>query len=249
MKYKKSLFLIILFLSVLNSKAQETYLFVGKALDSETLDPIQYTHVINLKNSKGGLTNNNGYFFQKVVLGDYLKLSFMGYNTLYFQVQNNNSDTLTFLLVRKVFELKNVDVYPWTRREFRYKFVYKDFNSDSIDWLLNIIKVSKAELLAIHNNKPYIAIPIFSNFKTKKEKQIIRLEALKKWLKHDKRYRVMLVKVTGYKDLELNQFIRYCNFSKRYISYARSYYLSSAIEKKHIEFEKNKLLLIQKKAQ
>ena len=240
MKYKKSLFLIILFLSVLNSIAQKTYLFVGKVLDSETLEPIEYTHIINLKNSKGGLSNNNGYFFQKVNEGDYLKLSFMGYNTLYYQALNNKPDTLIFLLVRKVFELKSVDVYPWTRREFRYKFVYKDFNSDSIDWLLNKIRVPKAELLAIHNNKPFIVIPIFSNFKTKKEKQIVRLEALKKWLKHDKRYRAMIVKVTGYKGLELNKFIKYCNFSKRYISYARSYYLTSAIEKKYIEFEKIK---------
>jgi len=236
----KTILLILLLFIAENVLSQEPYLFIGKVIDSQENEIIQYTHVVNLKTNKGGLTNQNGLFFQKVIKGDYLKLSFMGYNTLYYQVKNTVSDTITFFLVRKVYELEDIDVYPWTKREFKYKFVYTKFNTDSIDWLLKKILVPKSELLAIHNFKPFIAIPIFSNFKTKKEKQIVRLEELKHWIKKSERYRKMVVKVTGYKELELNAFIKYCNFSKRYISYARSYYLTSAIEKKYIAFENRK---------
>ena len=240
MNRTKTILLIFLFFIGIYSFSQEEFLFVGKVIDNQTNRVIQYTHVVNLKTNKGGLTNRNGFFFQKVTEGDYLKLSFMGYNTYYYQVRNTVSDTITFLLARKVYELEDIDVYPWTIKEFKHKFVYTNFDADSIDWLLKKILVPKSELLAIHNFKPFIAIPVFSNFKTKKEKQIVRLEELKRWIKKEERYREMVAKVTGYRELELNKFIKYCNFSKRYISYARSYYLTSAIEKKYTEYQKSK---------
>ena len=46
--------------------------------------------------------------------------------------------------------------------------------------------------------------------------------------------------MTSYQDLELEDFIRFCSFSKNYISKARTYYLTEAIHRKYLEFEKIK---------
>ena len=208
----------------------------GKIIDNQTHELIQYTHVVNLKTNRGALTNSKGFFMLQVSKGDYIKLSYIGYNDYYYQINIASSDTITFILSQKVFELKQVDVYPWTRDEFKHEFITHDVKKDSIDILKDWINLPASELTRLK----YTGIPIFSNFKTSKEKQIAKLEALKKWLIQEEKYRKLVVEITAYKGLELNLFITYCNFSKRYISYARSYYLTLAIKNKYLEFEKIK---------
>jgi hypothetical protein len=83
-------------------------------------------------------------------------------------------------------------------------------------------------------------MPAFGNYKTKKEKQIVKLEALKRWLVKEEAYRRLIEKITSYSGVELNAFISFCNFSKNYISNAREYYLAMNIQKKYLEFEQLK---------
>jgi hypothetical protein len=217
-------------------QAQEGYFLVGKIIDNQTLEPIQYAHVLNLKTEKGSITNNKGYFMLHVSKGDFVKISYVGYHSYYYKVNFDKSDTLTFILNQKVFELDNVDVYPWTRQEFRYKFVYDDIKPDSIDLIKSWIIAPPAEI----SNIGPIGFSIFANFKTSQEKQIIKLNELKHWLIKEEDYRKKIVKITGYEGIELNLFIKYCNFSKRYVSYARDYYLTLNITQKYLEYERLK---------
>ncbi len=239
MNYKNFVFYLLILLSW-NTFAQDSFFFIANLKDYQTQQNIYSAHIINLKNKKGSISNQQGYFMIHASDKDYLKISYLGYNNLYIQVNKSNTDTLTFYLHKKSFELEEVDIYPWTKKEFKYQFTHQNFKPDSIDQILINIRVPKAELIAIHNNKGFIAIPIFANYKTKKERQIIQLKQLKRWIIKEDLYRKYITNITGYKNAELNTFIRYCNFSRRYISYAREYYLTLAIKKKYIEFEKLK---------
>jgi len=242
MKYRIYAIYSLFILISANSFAQDSFYFIAQLKDYQSQSPISAAHIINLKNKKGSISNLKGYFLIHVSNKDYLKISYLGYNNLYIQVkQGESKDTLIFYLHKKTFKLDEVDVYPWSKDEFKYEFIHKQFKTDSIDLLLQKIRVPKSELLAIHNNKGFIAIPIFANYKTKKERQIIQLEQLKRWTLKENAYRKLITNITGYQKAELNAFINYCNFSKRYISYAREYYLALAIKKKYIEFEKVKL--------
>lgn len=182
--------------------------------------------------------------------GDYLKISYLGYNSLYFKVNHHSSDTLNLFIQKKAFVLEEVEVYPWTKEEFKFKFINLEVNQDSIDYLRNKIIVPKEDLVAalkqaqtqkMRENNPNmivgVSMPAFANYKTKKDKQIVELEALKKWVKKETEYRKLVQNITNYKDEELNRFIKFCNFSKSYISTARSYYLGIEIQKKYKAFE------------
>ena len=233
----KTLLIYTIFLfSSWKSFAQDQFYFIARIIDLQTLESVPNANIVNLKNKKGTSSNQLGYFMIQVTDKDYLRISYIGYNNLYIQIDKNIKDTLNLYLQEKIFELENVDVYPWSKEEFKYEFVYHKFKSDSIDGLKASIKVPVAELRALGPN----GIPAFKNFKTKKEKQEIKLIELKKWLKKDQSYRVIIKKITNYEDAELEAFIRFCNFSRRYISYAREYYLTFAISLKYKEFEKLK---------
>jgi len=242
MTLKTFLLLIGLILIDIISIAQNSFFIIGQIKDLETHESIKNAHIINLNNKRGTISNQKGYFMLHVSDKDYFKISYLGYNNKYVQINSSNKDTLTYYIQRKAFELEVVNVYPWTKEEFKYKFVHNDFNTDSIDQLIAKITVPKAELLQVYNNRNMgvIAIPIFANYKTSKEKQIIQLEKLKFWVKKENEYRKLITHITGYKADQLNAFIKYCNFSKRYISYARDYYLALAIKNKYLEFEKAK---------
>ncbi len=235
--------------------AQESAIIIGKIIDYETGEAVYSAHIVNLKSRKGTISNKDGFFMIPAEQKDYIKVSFLGYNNKYYQISEVNSDTILIPIYRKTYQLANVDVYPWTKEEFQYQFVHNKFEKDSIDKLKELISVPKEVLLAdleqektrqMRENNPNmiagVSMSAFANYKTKKEKQIIQLEALKRWVKKEKAYRELITHITGYTGMELNAFIRFCNFSKNYISNARDYYLALNIQKKYLEYKtlKNK---------
>jgi len=230
---KKGFLIIFTLFSFAQLTAQDSFFLIGRIKDAKTKNPIFSAHIVNLKNNKGAITNKDGLFMIQASESDYLKISYLGYNSLYFQAQSS-SDTLSFFISKKNFELKEVEVYPWTREEFRHKFVHMEIEKDSLDWLKSNINLSREEL-------KWITPVSFHNYKTKKEKQEIKLRELKAWIAKDEIFRKSIVRMTNYKDLELEDFIRFCNFSKQYIMETRTYYLTEAMRKKYLEFEEKKL--------
>lgn len=236
---KTQLLLLFLLISTWGFTQDEGLLF-GQIKEFGNEAPIATAHVLNLKTLKGTISNTNGLFMIPVEIGDFVKVSFLGFNDNYYLVQKIDKDTIQLKMIPKAYQIEEVDVYPWTKEEFKYEFVNHDFKKDSIDQLKDKITLSEEDIEAAQMGKGYIAIPIFANYKTKKEKQIIALEELKKRVAKEEEYRKLIQRITGYKEAELNAFIIFCNFSKRYIMYAREYYLGLAISKKYLEFEKLK---------
>ncbi len=216
--------------------AQKTFFFIGRIKDAQTHQVITTANIINLKNNRGAMSNQLGYFMLQVNDKDYIKISYVGYNNLYYQVDTQVTDTLDFYLRRKIFHIDEVEVFPWTKKEFKVQFVEMDTPLDSNEWLFNRINLSVEEL------KWLTPAGLTINYKTRKERQQIKVKAFKRWAKKDKVFRDIVKNLTDYQGLELEVFIRYCNFNKSFISYARTYYLTEAVQKKYLEFEKKKVL-------
>jgi len=217
--------------------AQESFLLWGKILDADTQTPLEYTHILSLKTKKGSISDKNGYFFISSKKGDYIKFSFMGYHNIYKMIKKESNDTLVFYLHPQIMALNSIDVYPWTKEEFKYKFVHDTILPDAVDRLKKriLVPVDELKFLSIPKGKGFI-IPL--NFKSSKEKQIEILNKIKAVIKAEKRYRALIYQVTKLKDSEQNNFIQFCNFTNRYIKYARDYYLILAIKNKWEDYKK-----------
>jgi len=238
-------------------------LIIGKVIDAETLESIPNAHIFNLRSNQGLISNQDGTFLIMVQNSDYIKITHIAYYEAYHQIKNQTKDTLYIKIYRKTYQLESVTVYPWSKEEFKFKFVHTDFKQDSIDKFLKKITVPKEELVQLAKSTAIISIPI--SYKTSKERQIIILNDIKNWVEKENEYRELITrqiiilndiknwveketeyrelitKITGYQAEELNAFIMFCNFSKRYIMNARAYYLGLAIEKKYFEFEQKKV--------
>ncbi len=214
-------------------------LIIGKVIDAETLESIPNAHIFNLRSNQGLISNQDGTFLIMVQSSDYIKITHIAYYEAYHQIKNQTKDTLYIKIYRKTYQLESVTVYPWSKEEFKFKFVHTDFKQDSIDKFLKKITVPKEELVQLAKSTAIISIPI--SYKTSKERQIIILNDIKNWVEKETEYRELITKITGYQAEELNAFIMFCNFSKRYIMNARAYYLGLAIEKKYFEFEQKKV--------
>jgi len=230
----------ILFLSIISfsgwSHAQNTFFFIGRVKDAKTNQVLSTANIINLKNKRGAMSNLLGYFMLQVNDKDYIKISYVGYNNLYYQINSENTDTLDLFLIKKTYQLAEVEVFPWTKDEFKVQFIEMDTPVDSVEWLTDRINLSTKEL------KWLTPAGMTIKYKTSKERQEIKVKALKRWAEKDKIFRKIVKSLTDYEGLELEVFIRFCNFKKSFISYAREYYLTEAIQKKYLEFEQRKIL-------
>lgn len=227
--------LIIIFLSIcyLQSYAQKTDYFIGRIKDRQSNKPITNANIVNLNTKQGTTSNVLGFFMIKGSEKDYLKITFVGYNDIYTQI-NANSDTLELFLSRKIFQLEEVQIIPWTKKTFKYEFVKLKPPTDTIEWLEKRINLSKEELI-------WLTPVSFHNYKTSKERQEIKLISIKKWEEKDKLYRNIIDNITHYKEEELQAFIIYCHFSKDYILNTREFYITEAVKKKFMEFENTKV--------
>ncbi len=250
----KYLLLIIISLQLfVNSYAQKQFTVIGLIKDQETLEPLHNVHVLNLKNKKGTISNQEGWFRIALEPNDYLKISLLGYYSVYLQA-HRASDTMQVFLSKKVYQLETVTIYPWTKEEFKHQFIHLDIDDDSVKTLQLRLRVPKIELERERNYAIYermrdpmpgniktVGIPIgisLGNYKNKKERQLSKLEKIKRWNQAEDKYWELAKKMTGYKGEKLNAFIRFCNFSGRYVTYAREYFLAFNIKKKILEFER-----------
>lgn len=238
MRKRFKILLGLICISVLSLNAQDSFYLIGQIKDAQTQDGITSAHILNLNNQKITTSGVNGYFIIKAFDKDFLKVSYIGFNDLYFKALQNSKDTLVLYLQEKKYQLEEVKVYPWTKKEFKHQFVHRKYKSDTMEWLTKRINLSKEELM-------WITPVSFHNYKTSKERQIVKLKEMKAFFIKEEAFRKIIFELTGYKDLELEDFIRFCKFSKQYISKTQLYYLSESIRKKHLQFEENKAVIIE----
>lgn len=234
MLLKKVIGLVFIFLFLVNTYAQDSFYYIARIKDNTTKEIISNANIINLKNKKGTTSNFMGLFMIKASSNDFLKISYMGYHDVYQKVGAQNKDTVEIFLSKKSYQIEEVKIRPWTKKEFKYQFVTKEPPSDTSEWLRMKFAVPREELI-------WLTPVSFHNYKTSKERQIINLVKEKAWAEKDVLYKKIVKNMTHYESDEYIKFLEYCHFSKDYILRTRELYITEEVKKKYLEFESKKL--------
>jgi len=126
----------------------------GVVLESDSLEPIPFTTVINQASKSGTLCDVYGYFSFVARPGDTLKFSSIGYKTAYFLLPadlSENQYSLIQIMRSDTILLEEKTVYPWPSKEqFKNAFVNMDIPNDEILRAMDNLSPDKMTELALN---------------------------------------------------------------------------------------------------
>jgi len=211
---------------------------IGKVIDNEIKKTIPYAHIINFTNYKGTISDSLGIFKLKLDTGiNTIKISSIGYYTKIINVDINNIVIpLIINMKERVYEIMQVEIYPFTKQEFKYQFIHKNIPKDTIAYIQDILRTRWNTVAVLRGLTPKRQIPL--NFKTSIEKQEILLAKIKEYtiLKEQNIKRIKII--TKLEGNDLYNFDRFCKFSFNFLKNAPEYYIYVKIEKKYEEYKK-----------
>jgi len=129
--YRLALF-VMCFISVFKANAQEVRAiqFSGVVVSTDSLDQVPYVRVVDKSTGTGTLSDYLGYFNMIAKPGDTILFSAFGYESNSYVVPDTLTEdrySIIHLMVPEVFELPEVEVYPWPSKEqFAKEFVEMD---------------------------------------------------------------------------------------------------------------------------
>ena len=178
---------IILFISLslilsLSSSAQKNRIIelTGKIINEKDNSPVHYAMVMNIKKGKGVACDSLGFFHITILEDDILKINALGFEREYFSLKDtavNENEIFIIKLREKTYKLSNVDIYEARWKDFEFEFIHteteKQETKERIEkWFYTLIDPKE---LALITASTAIGIPI--NFKTKQDKQKIKVES------------------------------------------------------------------------
>ncbi|WP_462250931.1 carboxypeptidase-like regulatory domain-containing protein [Ekhidna sp.] len=225
---KKFLPIALLFLSFYGF-SQRDYLY-GEVTDLNSSDPVIGAHIRNLSAGLITNTNENGRFKIPVQVGDSLVVTFVGYESIYYTLEDLK-DSIHFELVQMTTQLGEVEVNVFPEYS-RFKDLIIEtqpmdsslvvFGLDAIP--LDAYEVAANEMKIKPNNyqAPTIGIGFDLGGLTKKGKEKKKLNKIlaQQELERSafrKFNRDWVSQETKLKGDELTDFIAYCQFSTEYL--------------------------------
>ena len=235
---------ILFFILIFNLMGNNIYAqnknaaIIGKIIDSETGTPVSYAHILNHTINRGTISDSLGIFKLLVDTGDNsIKISAIGYYTYRKKVNIDSIEMpLTIYMKQRIYEIMQVDIYPFTKAEFKHQFVYKDIPKDSITLIKDMLKTKYNSVEVLRALTPTRQIPL--NFKTNIEKQEILLAKIKDYTILKTKNLDLMKRVTGLCEDDVYDFDRYCRFSFKMLKEAPEYYIIIQIQKKYEEYKK-----------
>jgi len=232
-------FVLILNLVSVNIFSQDKSItIIGKVINSEVGKPIPYAHIINFTNYKGTISDSLGVFKLRLDTGiNTIKISSIGYYTKTISIDFNNIEIpLIIEMKERIYEIMQVEIYPFTKEEFKYEFVHKDIPKDTIAHIQDILRTRWNTVEVLRELTPKRQIPL--NFKSNIEKQEILLAKIKEYTILKEQNMERIKKVTKFEGKELYDFDRFCKFSFNFLKNAPEYYIYIKIEEKFEEYKK-----------
>ena len=239
----KILFLFIIVISSFKLKAQTDYkIIIGQVVDKEQHKGIPYVHIRNLTDNYGTITDSLGVFKIKILSDTAeFKISTIGY---YSKIINIAKDSFPIpyqvFLKYRIYEIMQVDVYPFTKKQFKYEFVYADIKKDDIDIIKDNLKTKFNSVKRLTELTPLMQIPL--NFRSRIEKQEELLEKIKELNRLKTKNYERISRVTNYKGKEIYEFDRFCRFSFHFLKNASEYVIYRELNKRWKEYEKIKFM-------
>ena len=235
----------VLFCLHLSAQNNEKISVNGFTLNTEHLEIVQLASITNIKSNEHWISNRNGCFKISVRQNDTIKITAIGYQTLFIPIKNillqNIHDSIIILLKPIAYQLKDVNIISSNFiRDSIARVVAKLLLHDSL--LNNYDRIYFRPKGRILYNPYYPAIiyegpitDLYNKF-SKEGKENISFETFVKYCsmqqKVDKKYnRELVKKITNIDDSNVNEFILFCNLSRSYIYSANEYDLYEAIKK------------------
>jgi len=232
-------FVLILNLVSINLFSQnKSITIIGKVVDSELGKPIPYAHIINFSNYKGTISDSLGVFKLKLDTGiNKIKISSIGYYTKTISIDLKDIKIpFKIEMKERIYEIMQVEIYPFTKEEFRYQFVHKDIPKDTIAHIQDILRTRWNSVEVLRGLTPKRQIPL--NFKTSVEKQEILLAKIKEYTVLKEQNMERIKRITKLEGNDLYDFDRFCKFSFNFLKNAPEYYIYVKIEEKFEEYKK-----------
>ena len=244
-----ALFIISFIVSCHLLSAQEgaAYQLKGRLIDAEYKDPVRYATILVVNRNKGTSSSFQGKFNIPVFLGDKIRFSSIGYETLEIEVDESTIESLgeelMLFMIPKVYELDSVVVF-----ELGDDFYLKRKRGEPIqiiglptppenptDWTKPQVTwgteygggVTISGLLNIFDRKLQEQKKL-DRMMTAKNLQLTRREKITS--KFNKKFVKM---ITGIDDRVIDEFMQFCNFSDHYILQASEYELTLGLIDKY----------------
>lgn len=213
----------------------------GQVLSLDSLKPITDVNIINKNSGFGTSSDSKGLFIIKIHKTDTIVFSAVGYEKYSFYLDASsqaNNPTIQVMMVPTSYELKEVVVRPYKSLEdFKKEFLALELpeNPDLQLPQISEIKVSGSVVLppggGVAVVGPFSAL--YDRF-GKKGKEQRKLQSLlaQQFDKNQyvKKFNKELVgRVTGLKDMELEEFMKYCQLSPAFVKESNEYDIVLAI--------------------
>lgn len=229
-------FITILCTWVVSSQEKKT--IRGSVYDVSTGLPLESVNIVNISTIKGTTTNIKGEFQIQAAAKDTLHLSFLGYKSLRLVVSN---DMIKYAGVRigmgeGTYHLDEVVVQPYNLTgvlEIDAKYMPINTNKD---YSISNLDIGYAKVGATSAGIKIDFIGNVVNLLTGKNKELRKLRQLKeeealKALLLTKFDREILSEVLQISKEELEEVLRYCNYSKEFIKTANDLQIIDAVTK------------------
>lgn len=243
------LFLILNFSLQVYTQNSDILELTGRVISEKTGKPIRYATIVNLKKSKVTACDSLGYFYMTVLKDDILRINALGYEKEYISFTDkkiNPAEIIIIKLKEKTYKIGNVNIYDERWKDFVFEFTHSEIEEDKTKeriekWFYTLVDPKELVLLTASVS---MGIPI--NYKTKADKQKIKVEKLKLIAAEnaiiESKYNPELVsELTGFNKTEAIKFMRFCNFSREYLLKANDYDIIISINKKFENYIKTKI--------
>ncbi len=244
-------------LSAQNDADSTSILFIGKVNSTKTDFKPLYLHIINLRTSKGIISDSTGLFKLKILKTDTIRMSCMGFKTKKVNIPDSITTKTYFKIIYlepTSYIMKDIDVMALgTKSQFAYNFINTPIDLKALDNFMEIPGVTNPNHRKIHYAKrhiypQYIGTSILDlGFITKKMKKFKKLKKLSNIVKEDAlikknnyKYNIDIVSaISKYKNDTLTAFFMFLNLSPQYINNNTIYEISDHIKKQKPAFEEH----------
>ena len=184
-------FILLFFYQLILAQVKDTstsYILSGTVVNGETNELLIGTHLITSQHF-GTKTDETGVFSLTVFANDTLRVSFVGYKTLYYVVpyQEKGKYLIKFKLYTDSISLKEVEIFPWPSYE-EFKKAFAELKSKEPE-----IKMEGVKMYQDRNIEPWefstlsiLTNPIsfmYDKLLDKKAKQLRRINRSRKTIK------------------------------------------------------------------
>lgn len=242
-------FVVLFSFSQANAQKEDSLITLyGKLYDSKDFSPVEFAHIINLDSPYATISDSAGFFEIKLHPGDTLQTTSIGYHDESITI--NDYLPLVFRSIsmqQRAYDIKSVEITPWgTYRDFKNKFISLDLEDPEENVHPLLWRDLPRKPIEPEPHYPGVLNPVsflYDVFSGNREERIKYHEILSKKTKERKirsKYNKEIVgNLTGLEGEELEEFMKFCNFTEKELLNKKAYEILKEVKQKYQIFKKD----------